>query len=189
MAELGTSTELPIPRQLEAPPRTTGNAQNDFPIIIDWFWRAYQTIAAAVNYINQQVNENPDINVNNLPDPSTSTVAQAQLTANQAYVLAQQAGAKADEIARILSRNKRGTVTVSGTSSNGSVNFGGGANNQPDVNYTVFLQPVSREGAPDTGAYTVIGKNYTTTGFSFTLENSPGEANSVTFDWSLVRAT
>ncbi len=43
------------PEPLERPPRTTGNAQQDFPIIIDWMWKAYQIINASVSYITTQV--------------------------------------------------------------------------------------------------------------------------------------
>jgi len=46
------NNNTPIPRTLETPPRTTGNVQQDFPILIDWFYRAYQVITQSVNYIN-----------------------------------------------------------------------------------------------------------------------------------------
>ena len=74
------SGAVPIPRTLETPPRTTGIVQNDLPILIDWFYRAYQVITQSVAYINSQVN-NPDFSVADLPDPSNTTLAQAQQTA------------------------------------------------------------------------------------------------------------
>jgi len=43
------------PPSLERPPRTTGNAQQDFPIIVDWMWKAYQIINASVDYITSQI--------------------------------------------------------------------------------------------------------------------------------------
>lgn len=39
------------PQPLEKPPRTTGNAQMDFPMIIDWMFKAYQVINASVTYV------------------------------------------------------------------------------------------------------------------------------------------
>lgn len=45
------------PEPLERPPRTTGNAQQDFPIVIDWMWQAYQIINLSVEYIKNIANE------------------------------------------------------------------------------------------------------------------------------------
>lgn len=89
MTDPTTTTVLPvpIPKTLESPPRTTGNIQQDMPILINWFWRAYQVITQSVAYINSQVT-NPEFNVAALPDPANTTLASAQLTANNAYNLA-----------------------------------------------------------------------------------------------------
>lgn len=48
------------PEPLEAPPRTTGNAQQDFPIVIDWIWKAYQVINLSVEYIKSISNQFTD---------------------------------------------------------------------------------------------------------------------------------
>ena len=45
---------VPIPRTLETPPRTTGDPQLDLPLLVDWFYRAYQVITQSVDYINGQ---------------------------------------------------------------------------------------------------------------------------------------
>lgn len=39
-------------RTLETPPRTTGNPQQDLPLLVDWFYRAYQVIQESVKFIN-----------------------------------------------------------------------------------------------------------------------------------------
>lgn len=44
------------PPPLEKPPRTTGNAQQDFPMVIDWMFKAYQVINAAVEYVSNIAN-------------------------------------------------------------------------------------------------------------------------------------
>lgn len=195
MSDLGAPTTpetVPIPRQLESPPRTTGNAQMDFPIVIDWLWRAYQIIAQAVNYINAQIEDNPDININDLPDPATSTVAQAQTTANQAYALATQAqntanSAKSDAAAlkNRLDGFTGGTFTIADFNTTASVNIP----TQADVNYRVMVQPRSSVGSPEDEAFTIRAKTYATSNFSVTLLGWPGAGNSVTFDWQLVRNT
>src|ERR1035437_7118184 len=92
---------VPVPRPLETPPRTTGNIQQDMPILINWFWRAYQVISQSVAYINSQVT-NPAFSVANLPDPLNTTLAQAQTTANNAYNLANTANVTANNDAAAI---------------------------------------------------------------------------------------
>lgn len=181
------TTAPPIPRQLESPPRTTGNATQDFPLIIDWIWRAYQIIQQAVNYINDQIEENPDITVTDLPNPQTSTVAQAQLTANQAYQIATLARNTANRVSDILARNAHGTVIVADAADNGTVTF---ATPQPDANYSVILQAVASAGMLlSANEYVVTSKTYNQNDFSFTLRGAPGIGNSITFGWTLIRNT
>lgn len=57
---------VPIPRTLEPPPRSTGNASLDLPILLDWFYRAYQVIQESVDYINVgSISENDNISLLN----------------------------------------------------------------------------------------------------------------------------
>lgn len=44
-----------IPRVLEPVPRTTNDPVQDFPIVLDWFVKAYQAINQAILYINSIV--------------------------------------------------------------------------------------------------------------------------------------
>ena len=179
--------QVPIPRQLESPPRTTGNAAQDFPLVIDWIWRTYQVIQQAVNFINNQIQKNPDITVTDLPDPQTSTVAQAQLTANQAYQIATNAKNTADNLSEILSRNVFGTVTVTEADTTAVVTF---SEAQPDTDYSVILQATTSAGTiatPD--PFIIISKTYNQNDFSFTLRDAPGAGNSITFGWTLIRNT
>lgn len=79
------SSDLPIPAVLESPPRSTGNPQQDYVQLVNWIYRAYQTIQETIAYINKQV-ETVDLDIASLPDPATANVYSAQLTANTAYV-------------------------------------------------------------------------------------------------------
>lgn len=88
--------EIQLPRVLEPPPKTTGNAQADYPLMVNWFYRAYQTILQIAQYIEEQVEEGA-FDPENLPDPGNTTLAQAQDTANKAYELAEDAKELADE--------------------------------------------------------------------------------------------
>lgn len=110
------ATTVPVPQPLEPPPRSTGDAQNDYPLLLNWLQRAYQNILQAVQYINQQVTA-PDFDPTNLPDPATATTASAQQTANDAYVLAGQAEDKA-EAAQTDADTAQTTATTAQTTAN-----------------------------------------------------------------------
>lgn len=169
-----------IPRTLETPPRTTGNAQQDFPLIVDWMFRAYQVIQQSVAYINSQV-ESGDVELTNLPDPATATVSSAQQTANLAYQLA---SGSQDGVDSINSSFLQGTVTVSDASTGETVAF---SEEQSDNDYVVMIQPKSSSGSPALYSDTIKTKTYGTTDFSFTVGAAPGAGKSVTFDWVLMR--
>lgn len=163
---------------LENPPRTSGNAQQDIPILVDWLYKAYLVIKSAVEFINGQVAENPNLNLTDLPNPATSTIAQAQTTANQAYTLASKVQ---DDI---QNGHVSGSVTISDIADSETINL---SVPQPDPNYRAILQAVAFSGTPDDGAFTIKSKSYTANSFSVTLVAAPGLGNSVTFEWQMVR--
>lgn len=110
------ATTVPVPQPIEPPPRSTGDAQNDYPLLVNWLQRAYLNILQAVTYINEQVTA-PDFDPTNLPDPATATVASAQQTANDAYALADQADGKADD-AQADADSAQTTATAAQTTAN-----------------------------------------------------------------------
>jgi hypothetical protein len=197
---------VPLPKTLETPPRTTGKAEQDLPILIDWLWSAYQVIQQSVAYINSQINT-ADISFANLPDPQTTTLAQAQQTANDAYSLANQADGKGDDnaddivaldasvathTADIAAQQAlwagliSGTVTIGAADVGFTVTFGTA---QADTDYTVNVQAVSSTGAPVIGAFVIKQKTYTVNDFSVILYAAPGAGAGVTFEWQLIRNT
>lgn len=172
-----------LPRTLENPPRTTGNPQQDLPILIDWFWRAYQVITQAVLYINNEVS--PTIfTVANLPDPNGTTLFQAQQTANDAFSIATTANNLAEANKARLDGQISDTFTVSETDVGAEVTFG---TEQPDTDYRIIVQPLSETGTPSSDAYTVKTKTYATDKFTVIMLSSPGSGNSITYEWQLIR--
>src|ERR1035437_9583416 len=135
---------VPVPRPLETPPRTTGNIQQDMPILINWFWRAYQVISQSVAYINSQVT-NPAFSVANLPDPLNTTLAQAQTTANNAYNLANTAE-------KSIQGFFTGVFDVVDAGVGENITFN---TPQPDTNYRVEVQADASAGAPPVGAFVI----------------------------------
>lgn len=171
-----------IPKTLESPPRTTGNAQQDFPLVLDWMFRAYQVIQQSVEYINSQVSgADTSLTLTDLPDPNTATVASAQNTANQAYT----AAIVAQEGVSIIGESiMQGEVTISDASTGDTVSFD---EDMEDADYVVIFQVKSSSGTPATNSYIIATKTYGISDFSFTLLSAPGAGKSITFDWILIR--
>ncbi len=171
-----TSSTVPIPRTLETPPRTTGNPQSDLPILIDWFWRAYQVIQQSVAYINNQVS-NPEFSVANLPDPANTTLAQAQQTANDAYNLANTADKRIDGFIS-------GTFTLADADTGATITFD---TPQKDADYRVFIQATGSTLTPPVEAFVIASKAYSVASFAVIMFGTPGAGNTVTFEWQLIR--
>lgn len=167
---------VPVPTSLETPPRTTGDPQQDLPLLVDWFYRAYQVITQAVNYINNEVSPSLLV-VSNLPDPDGTTLAQAQQTANDAFSLAT---TNAAIIAGLVS----GTFTVSELDIGADLTF---TIPQVDTDYRVTIQAISFTGSPTVSSFVIKTKTYLTTKFTAILFAAPGVGNSVTFEWQLIR--
>lgn len=82
------------PETLIEPPRSTGDVQQDYPLMLDWFYSAYQNIVQAVAYMKAVREELVDINT-------------AAIATNDALLAAQ----------------VKGSVTVSNTSTGETVTF------------------------------------------------------------------
>lgn len=171
--------DTPLPRTLETPPRTTGNAQQDLPILIDWFWKAYQVIGQAVDYINETVSPSITV-VANLPDPEGTTLAQAQQTANDAFSLATTNAGRLDGFIA-------GTFQTEDTDTGVVVTF---ADAQVDNNYRVIVQPTGSTGGPPIDALVIAEKSYTAANFTVIMFGTPGAPGiSVDWEWQLIRNT
>ena len=192
MADEEDNGNAPIPRTLEAPPRTTGDAQQDLPILIDWFYRAYQVITQSVTYINSQV-DSGDVTVANLPDPNSTTLAAAQQTANNAYTLADTVqNDLEDAVNDIEALQERvtdinsiyGTFDISDTDVGIELTF---VEEQPDTDYRVIVQPLSNTGSPANNAFIVKEKTYATDKFTVIMLAAPGAGDTITYEWQLIR--
>jgi hypothetical protein len=171
------------------PPRLTGDPNIDLVAIANWANDFYKAAVVSGYFLNtQDQSESGGFDPNSLPDPATSTVAQAQQTANEAYAKAVAAQEDADAAAAQTNKWHSGTVTVSGASTTGIVTFAADKK-QPDAVYLVLLTPVSFVGTPGIGAFVQIGTSaLATTGFTVTVQAAPGVGNSVTFNYLIVRA-
>lgn len=101
-----TDTQLFV---LPPPPRSTGNAQQDLALIVDWEFQLYNAVTA---YVQSQTAA-PPFNPGTLPDPASTSLAAAQTTANQAYTLA--------NTAENTAVTAQATATAAGLTASGAV--------------------------------------------------------------------
>lgn len=161
------------------PPRITGIVEQDQVALFNWAWDFYNAQVAA----NEAVQGIPVVfDASDLPDPATSSVAQAQETANQAYLLAISNKAKIDAK---LEDWISGTLTVAASSTTAVHTF---ADVQPDTSFFVVLSVVSTTGTPPIDSSLVIKIENTTSDFTITVNASTAGGNTVTFNFLVFRA-
>ena len=166
------------------PPRSTGDPQKDLPLLIDWMWRFYSSVVVAQYYLttSSQQLDTGTFDPSTLPDPATSTIPKAQLTANNAYIAAEAAKTEADKLANW----NMGTVQFSDATTAMTVTFASTIS-MADTNFEVFLTVSGISGTPATNSLFPIGITKTTTGFTATIAAAPGTGNSVTYNYLVVR--
>lgn len=174
------------------PPRLTGVPEQDLLIVAAHLNEIYQN-----GYINFQVTKkvtgyDPNsFDPSKLPDPASTTLGQAQKTANDAYILANAATQVADAAKALAeTANNRtkdwtyGTTTCTGTAGVFTVTL---PTAQPDANYEVVFQCKDFTGTPPFGATQVVKYTTTAANFTLTLNDPPGTGNVVTLHWALRR--
>lgn len=68
------------------PPRFTGEAQGDLLAMVDWLWAFYSAAVVETGLLDPSAQSTAATwDPNNLPSPSSTTIATAQQTANLAY--------------------------------------------------------------------------------------------------------
>jgi hypothetical protein len=80
--------------------------------------------------------------------------------------------------------NLRGSVTVSGTATTGTVTF---PTAEPDATYFLQVTPAAPTGTPAAGSNRVKSISKAAGSFTITLEVAPGASMGQTFDWVLIR--
>ena len=199
-----------------APPRlikvdSPEAASANINALLRWAWDFYTAVILEQEFL--QLAGQFDVSAfdpSSLPDPSNSTIAKAQQTANEAYTLAAVAilnaataqtaadAAQADatqaiadaataQTAADLANTKlieHGQITISGTATTGDFTF---AVAEPDTSYFVSALAVAETGTPAAGSKDISTVTKATDKFTLNLAVAPGVGNSVTFDVQALR--
>lgn len=161
---------------LAPPPRLSGTVEQRLTTLLQWLWDFYTRIALTDIFVRFAEQFGPtSFDPASLPDPSTSTIAQAQETANNAFILAVNA---------LNQIGLNGQFTVSEAATTIVVTL---ADEETNADYNVVATPQALTGAPAAGAFTIKKIDKTVTGFTVTFEAAPGAGTSVTFDFQLRR--
>lgn len=153
------------------PPRLTGTLSIDMVALREWVWQFYQATVIQSGLLDPAFQSDPGtFDPNNLPDPSNTSIARAQDTANHAF----------RDLPQLL-----GQATLSNTNNTITFTF---TSAQANASYSVIVQPVGFTGSPNSGAFIVIEVSKTETAFTVTLDSSPGAGTSVTYDLILIPA-
>lgn len=161
------------------PPRMTGNVSTDIVAIANWLNDFFTVVVRGGFFVETGSQFDTDsFDASSLPDPASSTIAKAQQTANEAFVLASQ------NRTVIESDLVTGEAEVADTNDSFVVTF---AEEQSDDKYSVSVTPVSVNGTPDPASAVIETIDRTATDLTVTLQAAPGSGNSRTFHFILLR--
>jgi len=164
------------------PPRRTGNLQQDLLAQGEWIHVFHKKAILEQELLSTSAQAQAgDFDPSDLPDPATSTVAQAQQTANEAYAIA---AINDDRIDVLEVNGLAGSFTLGAGDIASTVVF---ASAQPDTDYYVTLTPTDDSGSPVANSRVVRKVEKTVDDFEVTVVAPPGGGNTVTFDWILRR--
>lgn len=161
---------------IEQPPRLTGNPEFDLPALGEYLFDLYNVLV--VEGVLQ--GGTAEIIATDLPDPGSTTLAQAQETANQALTAAIAAQADADTAnANALRVVEFGEVTISDTATTAVYTFDEAFE---DTSYLVFAVPQTFSGAPNIDAFVKETETKAVGSVTIEVNTAPGAGTSVTFN-------
>lgn len=167
------------------PPPRISDPESAPTVLLEYLFALYKVLAVEGIYVEAagQVDAGT-FDAGDLPDPATSTIAIAQNTANNAYVLAVQAVAKAEAAQAELDAEVSGQLTVTGAVATAKHTF---AEAQEDTDYYVACTAAANSGGPAIEAFMVKSIAKTVDDFTITTYTAPGGGKSVTFDFQVMR--
>lgn len=181
------------------PPNFTGVLQEDVRRCIDYLHKLYEVAFVQGEVLTEgEQSESGDFDPTDLPDPASTTLAQTQQTANEAYALAVAAQQDADTnaasitaltvlIAALTVRLGRfliGTFTVADAASSAVITF---ATAMPDTSYVVLVVRSGKAGSPAANSDQVDTITRTTADATIQFKAAPGVGAGVDFFYLVAR--
>lgn len=157
---------------------------NDQPLTVDVL--ALSNRGIQVNAISTgETNDIFHVRVNQIDDGFFGRIAYARVgSAQYSIPRISHVGVRGISAAHTDSHNLRGSVTLSGAMRSKPVTF---STAEADASYYVVASVSATTGTPAMEATRVRISGKTSTGFTAHLEAEPGDGNSVTADWVLIR--
>lgn len=175
MSEQNGSTTS-VTGQIIPPPRFSGDIESQFRQLSNYVWDLFTKLGLTDLFVRfTEAFGGTGFDPTSLPDPATSTIPEAQDTANNAFALA---------ASNLSTLGFDGELTVSEADDEATVTFSAAEDN---ATYKVFAVPQAFSGTPADGAFTIKKIDKTTGGFTVTFLAAPGAGNSVTYDYWMRR--
>lgn len=178
-------TEVPQAIPLPQPPRVSGDAEVDTRNALWWLNEVYRILVVESTFLrtSEQAAVASDFDPASLPDPASTTLAQAQSTANEALTLAN----AVDEELGDFDLWAHGTAVIAEANTAIAVSLPA-EKEQPDTAYGVVVVAETGTVGTPIGAFVIEGiSSKTTTGFTIDIVAAPGSGKSVTYIWFLRR--
>lgn len=161
---LRTSRRVPPP-----PPRLTGQAEVDLIGLREWNSQFYQISVIETGLLDPAYqSQGVTIDLDNLPDPTLTTIARAQATANAVFAALSPAV------------HQSGRFTISDADDEAVVTIDPPL---PDDGYRVLLTVSTSTGGALIDAFTVIQVSRSRDAFAVVVAAAPGAGKTITYDY------
>ncbi len=159
------------------PPRYNGDFEAYAPQLVQYLYDLRN--ANAAYFAQAGTDATSSFDPSTLPDPASTSLGQAQTTANSAYILAAQANTSAEAAVRAV-----GSITISELATTAVLTF---TEAESDTLYNIHVTQTSQSGAPSSGSANVITITKTVDDVTIEIGAAPGAGTSRTFNVSAVR--
>lgn len=170
----GETTQLT--RQVVQPPRLAGSVEQQMAALQRWLWDVFTKLALTDLFVRfSEQFGSVDFDPGSLPDPASATIASAQETANNAYILAASA---------LNNFGPTGQFTITDPDTTAVVTFD---DEEANDDYVVQITPDSFSGTASSNGFIVVSVVKTTAGFTVTIAAAPGTSAAITFNYTVFR--
>ncbi len=164
------------------PPRFMTDWKIDMPALRDWLAEFYLVTVVQSGLLDPVYQQTTGvIDFEHLPDPTNTTIARAQKTANLAWESGEQFKEDLEAIMKKFAFGGRFTISDGNVSGNPVF-----PNDVGTTNYFVTVTPSTAAGAPANDAFRIVATTRGTGGIGVSIAGAPGVGSSVTYDYIVI---